>query len=81
VLNKGKGNKLIQILPEELANRQDHIVAIADLPPGAGLKLYCGKRHLGLSAADLANYQGNRARRGNPLPRGFQRVEKAEVVG
>jgi topoisomerase-4 subunit A len=81
VLNKGKGNKLIQILPEELANRQDYIVAIADLPPGAGLKLYCGKRHLGLSAADLANYQGNRARRGNPLPRGFQRVEKAEVVG
>jgi topoisomerase-4 subunit A len=81
VLNKGKGNKLIQILPEELASRQDYVVALADLPPGAGLKLYCGKRHLGLSAADLANYQGSRARRGNPLPRGFQRVEKVEVVG
>jgi topoisomerase-4 subunit A len=80
VLNKGKGNKLIQILPEDLASRQDYVVAVADLPPGAGLKLHCGKRHLSLSAADLANYQGSRARRGNPLPRGFQRVEKIEVV-
>jgi topoisomerase-4 subunit A len=80
VLNKGKGNKLIQILPEDLASRQDYVVAVADLPPGAGLKLHCGRRHLSLSAADLANYQGSRARRGNPLPRGFQRVEKIEVV-
>jgi len=80
VLNKGKGNKLIQVLAEELASRQDFVLATADLPPGAGLKLYSGKRHVGLTAADLASYQGSRGRRGNHLPRGFQRVEKIEVV-
>jgi topoisomerase-4 subunit A len=81
VLNKGKGNKLIQIQPEDLAARQDHIAALAVLPPGAGLKLHCGKRHLNLAGADLAHYRSERARRGHPLPRGFQRVEKVEVVG
>jgi topoisomerase-4 subunit A len=81
VLAKGKGNKLIQIASEDLAARQDYVLALAALPPGAGLKLYCGKRHIGLAAADLAHYQGARGRRGNHLPRGFQRVDKVEVVG
>jgi topoisomerase-4 subunit A len=80
VLNKGKGNKLIQVAAEELAQRQDYVLALACLPPGAGLKLYCGKRHVSLSAADLAHYQGVRGRRGNHLPRGFQRVERMGVV-
>jgi topoisomerase-4 subunit A len=80
VLNKGKGNKLIQVLAEDLAGRQDYVVAAADLPPSAGLKLHCGKRHVSLFAADLSNYQGGRGRRGDHLPRGFQRVEKVEVV-
>jgi topoisomerase-4 subunit A len=81
VLNKGKGNKLIQILAEDLAGKQDGIVAMTALPAGAGLKLHCGKRFINLSASDLENYSGNRGRRGNHLPRGFQRVEKIEVVG
>jgi topoisomerase-4 subunit A len=79
-LGKGKGSKLVQIPPEELASRQDGLAVIAALPPGAGLRLHSGKRVLNLSAADLANYRGTRARRGNPLPRGFQRVERLEVV-
>jgi topoisomerase-4 subunit A len=80
VLNKGKGNKLIQMPTAEWASGVDGVVGIASLPPGASLKLHCGKRHLTLSPSDLAHYQGNRARRGNHLPRGFQRVEKLEVV-
>ncbi|MGZ8218595.1 DNA topoisomerase IV subunit A [Methylomagnum sp.] len=81
VLNKGKGNKLIQILAEDLAGRQDGIIAMTALPSGTGLKLHCGKRFINLSPSDLANYQGNRGRRGNHLPRGFQRVERIDVVG
>jgi topoisomerase-4 subunit A len=81
VLAKGKGNKLIQIPPADLASRQDYLVAVAVLPMGAGLKIYAGKRSLNLSAVDLANYRGERALRGSHLPRGLQRVDRVEVVG
>jgi len=80
VLNKGKGNKLIQIPTEELANGTDRLIAVVGLPPGASLKLHCAKRYLTITASDLSAYEGARARRGNHLPRGFQRVEKVEVV-
>ena len=79
VLNKGKGNKLIQIAGEELANGTDRIVALTGLPAGASLRLHCAKRYLTLSAADLAAYQAARGRRGNHLPRGFQRVDRVEI--
>lgn len=80
VLNKGKGNKLIQIATEELANGTDSLLAMTGLPAGAGLRLHCGKRHLSLSASELAGYLGGRGRRGNHLPRGFQRVDSLEVL-
>src|SRR5690606_8276648 len=76
VLNKGKGNKLIQIQPADRAARQDFVVAMIALSVAAvGLKVHSGKRSLSLSTEDLAHYRGTRARRGNPLPKGFQRVE------
>jgi len=34
---------------------------------------------LTLKPADLNNYQGERGRRGEKLPRGFQKVERAEL--
>ncbi|MGX2030985.1 DNA topoisomerase IV subunit A [Methylocaldum gracile] len=80
VLNKGKGNKLIQIQPADLAARQDYVVAMTAVPPDAGLKVHCGKRSLSVTAKDLAHYQGSRARRGNPLPKGFQRVEQLTLL-
>lgn len=81
VLNKGKGNKLIQIGFDDLANGTDKVVAIAGMPPGTSLKLHGPKRFLTLSPADLDGYRTTRGRRGNPLPRGFQRIEKIEMVG
>jgi topoisomerase-4 subunit A len=37
--------------------------------------LQAGKRTLSLKASDLEHYKGERGRRGNKLPRGFQRVD------
>jgi topoisomerase-4 subunit A len=79
-LNKGKGNKLIQIAPADLEARQDYLVAVASLSAGAALRATAGKRTLTLQPGDLENYLGARGRRGNPLPRGFQRVERLEQV-
>ena len=75
-LTKGKGNKLIDIKVRELAQRQDYVAAIACLPPECSLKIYAGKRFLTLQPADIEHYRGTRGRRGNPLPRGFQRVDR-----
>ena len=80
VLNKGKGNKLISIMPEELLAGSDRLVAMAGIPAGKGLRLHCAKRHISLTAADLGSYAGLRGRRGNLLPKGLQRVERLEVV-
>jgi len=43
--------------------------------------LYAGARKLILKWADLVEYGGTRAGRGNLLPRGFQRVERIEASG
>jgi topoisomerase-4 subunit A len=37
--------------------------------------LQAGKRTLSLKGDDLEHYKGERGRRGNKLPRGFQRVD------
>ncbi len=78
-LDKGKGNKLIQIPPARLKSGQELLTATACVPEGGGLILYCGQRKLNLSWRDLQAYGGSRAQRGHLLPRGFQRVDRVEV--
>lgn len=72
-LPKGKGNKIIDLSDVE------HVVALTLLIPGQTLVLSAGKRNMRLSPADLQFYVGQRGRRGKPLPRGFQRVERLLV--
>ena len=78
-LPKGKGNKIINIPAEALASGEDQMVAMASVPEGEGITLYCGKRSLHLRPADLDAYSGERGRRGRLLPRGLQRVERLAV--
>ena len=80
VLNRGKGNKLIQIPSADYKNKEDFIIGVVSVPVEASIRVYSGKRHLTLKSADLANYTGKRALRGNVLPRGFRRVERIEAV-
>ncbi len=74
-LGKGKGNKIIGIPGERVASREEYLTDLAVLPNGAALVLQAGKRTLTLKADDLEHYKGERGRRGNKLPRGFQRVD------
>ena len=71
---KGKGNKLI------ILRGEDRIVAAAVLPAGAALEVMSLKRTLTLKNNDLVGYLGSRAARGNPLPRGYQRVDGLAAV-
>jgi len=74
-LSRGKGNKLIQMTTADLATGKDCVVAAVAMPEQALLKVLSGKQFLTLKAADMAHYLGNRGKRGNSLPRGFQRVD------
>ncbi len=78
-LGKGKGNKIIGIPGDRVASREEYLIDLAVLPVGATLVLQAGKRTLSLRADDLEHYKGERGRRGNKLPRGFQRVESLVV--
>ncbi len=57
------------------------MVATLAFKEGDTLLVHAGKRHLKLKFSDLEHYQGERGRRGNKLPRGFQNVDSMEIQG
>jgi topoisomerase-4 subunit A len=80
-LDKGKGNKLIEIPKKQLAGGE-RVAGVAVVAEGKGeVTMYAGARKLTLKWADLVEYGGNRATRGNLLPRGLRRVERIETTG
>jgi len=78
-LSKGKGNKIVNIPSARVASREEFVVGIALLEGSAQLLVHAGKRHTRIKIAEMDHYRGERGRRGNKLPRGFQKVDKIEV--
>lgn len=79
-LAKGKGNKIISIPSARAATHEEFMVGVVVLNEKDHLVIHSGKRHFTLKPADWAHFQGDRGRRGNKLPRGFQRVEAITVA-
>ena len=74
-MGRGKGNKIISIPSARVVTREEYVIAAAVISSEQNLTLYSGKRHITLKRGDLEHYSGERGRRGNKLPRGFQRVD------
>jgi topoisomerase-4 subunit A len=68
------------IPPARVAERLEFVVALAVIGAQDSITIHAGKRHHNLKPADLEHYAGERGRRGNKLPRGFQNVDSIEVV-
>ena len=79
-LTKGKGNKIINIPPAKLKSGEESIAALELIQDGEQLILYAGKQHKTMPAAEVDEYAGERGRRGSRLPRGYQKVERLEVI-
>lgn len=79
VMARGKGNKIMNIPAAKLASGEEKMIATLALMPEQTLIIHAGKRHLKMKLADLEHYRGERARRGNKLPRGFQKVDAVSV--
>ena len=73
VLNKGKGNKLIQL------EEKDQIVFMTRLTLDEILQVVAGQQQLKLKGDDLQKYVGKRASKGQLLPRGYQKANKLLV--
>lgn len=76
-LDKGKGNKMIEIPKAKRATEK--VVAVAVLGPGAKLQIRSGARTMTLTFKELDAYLGARGTRGGLLPRGWQKVEGLAV--
>ncbi|MFG1488088.1 DNA topoisomerase IV subunit A [Oceanospirillum sp. HFRX-1_2] len=79
VLGKGKGNKMIDIPSAKSAGREEFVRDLLVMEAEDALTIYAGKRHLKLKPSDLEHYLGERGRRGNKLPRGFQKVDRIGI--
>ena len=72
-LDKGKGNKIIEI--PKAKRGTEKVVAIAVVPPAGKLQVKSGARTMTLSFRELDEYIGARGSRGGLLPRGWQKVD------
>lgn len=69
-LNKGKGNKLIQLEGKE------QILSMTLLDLNEIIQVVAGQQQLKLKGDDLQKYIGKRATKGQLLPRGYQKANK-----
>ena len=72
-LDKGKGNKIVEI--PKAKRGTERVVAVAVVPPGGKLQVKSGSRTMTLSFKELDEYVGARGSRGGLLPRGWQKVD------
>jgi len=70
VLNKGKGNKLIQL------DDKDQIISMTMLTLDEIIQIAAGQQQLKLKGEDLQKYLGKRATKGQLLPRGYQKANR-----
>jgi topoisomerase-4 subunit A len=78
-LTKGKGVKLLNIPAKN--KDQEKVIALSLLKPETDIiQIHVGKRHLTLKARDIEAYTGARSKRGQKLPRGFQKVDRMVVM-
>lgn len=79
-LPRGKGNKIINIPSAKAQTHEEYLVDVALLKENNSLKIISGKRELVIKPSDLGNFQGERAQRGNKLPKALRNVDKLEVI-
>tara|TARA_B110000503_G_scaffold104677_1_gene156159 strand:+ start:20235 stop:22487 length:2253 start_codon:yes stop_codon:yes gene_type:complete len=75
-MTRGKGNKIINIPSARVQAREEFVVGVQVFTARDTLVIYSGKRHQNFKLKDLEHYRGERGRRGNKLPRGFQKVDR-----
>ena len=79
-LARGKGNKLIGIPSARAAAREEFVAGLCVVTEGDTLQVTSGGHYRNFKWSELEHFRGERGRRGNKLPKGYQRVTRLEVV-
>ncbi|MBV8802476.1 MAG: DNA topoisomerase IV subunit A, partial [Gammaproteobacteria bacterium] len=78
-LSKGKGNKIMNIPSSKIITREEYVVSMAILHKQHLLVVHAGNKKLKLKPSDWQHYVGERGRRGNKLPRAFQKADNLSI--
>lgn len=78
-LTKGKGNKMLSIPSSKVAAREEFVVDMTVLNAEQNLLIKGDGKPFTMKPKDWQHYIGERARRGNKLPRGCRNVKKLLV--
>jgi topoisomerase IV subunit A len=76
---KGKGNKIINIPSKLLHAGSELVSAITVVPEGGKLVVHSGKKYKTMKASELAEFAGERGRRGLKLSQGYRAVDRLVV--
>ncbi|MGB5439677.1 MAG: DNA topoisomerase IV subunit A, partial [Gammaproteobacteria bacterium] len=79
-LSRGKGNRIINIPSAKLKTREEYVRIIDCIQDGEKLTIYAGKKHKTMKADEVDEFAGERGRRGRKLARGYQKVDRVEVI-
>ncbi|MGB5261523.1 MAG: DNA topoisomerase IV subunit A [Gammaproteobacteria bacterium] len=79
-MSRGKGNKIINVPSAKLKSREEYVAAIDCIQDGEKLTVHAGRKYKIMKADEVDEFAGERGRRGRKLPRGYQKVERIEVL-
>ncbi len=80
ILAKGKGNKIIDIPKKLLLAKEEYLFDLVVVSENDRLMVMSHKHQLTLNFSELAQYHGERGRRGNKLPDKFRAISAIKTV-
>ncbi|VEJ09704.1 DNA topoisomerase IV subunit A [Actinobacillus delphinicola] len=80
VLNKGKGNKIINISAADAKEGKDVLAKLLLISENDSLVFHSGKRKITLKPQDIQKFRAERGRKGTSLPRGVRYENEIEIV-
>jgi len=79
-LSKGKGNKIINVPPKQLAAGEEIVGSIHCVSESDKLTVHVGKKFKTMNHRELQDYVIERGKRGTKLPRGWQNIDWIELI-
>jgi len=79
-MSKGKGNKIVNVPAAKLKEGEEWICAIDLIQDNEKLLVVAGKKHKTMSGGEVDEHYAERGKRGLKLPRGYQKVDRIEVL-
>ncbi len=79
-LPKGKGIKILNIPADKAKKHTEYLSAITVINEDDTLSIFSSTRHKIFDAADMQDYEGERAQRGRKLPQGYRNVWRLAPV-